>query len=189
MSEIFQRNPAIQEFLEKHSRQIVIIEEILLFKRPFVLGVLLIAIWSLFGYAHSVNAGFFASVSLFAAVIYLICVIDSHFHEFVMQKIFPELPAQEDQSSNRVRSFEELRDFLDMLIQKTFPIVRIITFQEPKPLLLALIAFSISVLFIFIKPFWFNIVFVTLALTLPGVLLLPPVNGALFAGAEKVKTE
>ena len=86
-------------------------------------------------------------------------------------------------------SFEELRDFLDMLIQKTFPIVRIITFQEPKPLLLALIAFSISVLFIFIKPFWFNIIFVTLALTLPGVLLLPPVNGALFAGAEKVKTE
>ena len=164
--------PFTQRFAA-YEKQIMHFQEILLFKRPLALVLILIYIFSLFGFAYSVEAEFIASLILTFFGVYGAMAFYFYFADKIDAFLFPELENVDPNASNRVRSFEELGQIFDKCRGPR-------TTTGTQRQLIAAASFTVlGLFFIVVRPFWFNLVVVLLALLLPGILLLPQVNAVL----------
>lgn len=170
----------LEEQLKPYEKWVILAQEILLFKRPIIYAALLFIIWSLFAFAYSVEAGFFASLSLLACAVYMTVVIYAYVGSKLDKFLFSELPKDDPTASNHVRSLKELNDLIGKYIPETCTIKQAGELSQKGSIIAIFVSIFIAVFFKFVPPFWFNFVVVSLVLILPGVLAIPQVLHILF---------
>lgn len=172
----------LEERLRPYENIIMRTQEILLFKRPVVLGMILIGVISIFSFVKSSNAGVYAVTSLLGAVAYAFVIINRYFGEKIMQYLFPELPPETNpEASNRVRSFSEFCKLLECH--------KCTKCSNMNGIKKGVIFFGLAFLTKYINVFYFNLIVVLAVLILPGVIMHPSVWASIGHKSVKVKDQ
>ena len=151
------------EQMRKNEKLVIRIAEILTLNRPLLLGAFLIYVWGLFGFAYSVEAGFFASICLIICAVYVLSILWALFGTKLEPILFKEL---EDRSG--VPSIEECAKFVQKFLGDGSVIDKIAESSNSKLLIVAGVCFALAIFFKFVKPFWFNLIAATaLILAIP----------------------
>lgn len=159
---------SLEERLRPYENIIMRAQEVLLFKRPVVLSIIVISVISLFSFVKSSNAGVYAVTALLGAIAYAIAVIYRYLGEKITQYLFPELPPETNpEASNRVRSFSEFCKLLECH--------KCTKGGSMNPLKKGAIFFGLAFLTRYINVFYFNLIAVLTVLILPGVIMHPSV--------------
>jgi hypothetical protein len=166
--------PAVEQRISRHEAQLNRIQEVLLFRRPFVLALVVVGIAAFSGVVYSYECGFFATVSLIALVYYGVLIVWTYLGPRIDAWLFPPLPSLDNPAgSNRVGDVRELCDGLKavygILSRSLNSSIRNLAFGAAS-LVWAAILWTVSA-------FWLNLILTGLVLFLPGLLLLPPIQG------------
>lgn len=177
---------SLEERLRPYETFILRAQEVLFFKRPVVLGILVFGITSLFSFVRSTESGFFATVALVACVVYAVLIVFRFFGDKIEAVLFKPLDAETDPSApDRTRSLEEVCRLLEACkCDKCC--------GEGKGGVKYGIAFlALAVVFKFVPTFYFNAFVVAAVLFLPGIVTRKPVWDAVspHLPQEKPKTE
>jgi hypothetical protein len=179
---------SVEERLQPYERAIQWAQEVLLFHRPLVLGIIIVG---LLVFAHFVSAsesGVVATLVLIVCVYYAALVVYSFFGARLAPYLSAELPPIPPDQSNRVRSVSEISSLIGSIsgLFAKIPAIPLKGILQPIFLLLLAVVLHDAELLVF------NLVVVLVLLLLPGVLLLPPVHAVwspLFEKAAKPKRD
>lgn len=161
------------EFLKQNEKWVRLAQEVLLIRRPIVYAALVITVYSLFGFAYSVEAGFFASVCLVICALYMTACIYAYAGSRLEKLLFGEIP-EDPRPSMRIHSVDEILNCPCCKCAGKCPLA------NKGQLVGILVSLFVAVFFKFVPPFWFNFFVATLVLALPRILAIPQVANALF---------
>jgi hypothetical protein len=176
--------------LSEKSRYVRGIQGILFFRLIPQLAVLFVLVNLLFLFIGYFNLGFLSVAVLFLLLATIGKIIMEKFGKLIIDFFFPEeFNAGTPEESNRVRSIDEVANFLGNL-----PIAKGCPVQRAPPMKRIILFSVLFIVFYITTTFWFNFVVFNLLLILPGVLLHPAVNphivkilGSIFPQKAKIE--
>jgi hypothetical protein len=163
---------SVEERLQPYEREIKFAQEVLLFHRPLVLGVILIGLLVFAEFVRSSDAGVVATLVLIVCVYYAGLVVYSFFGPRLAPYVTSALPVLPPDQSNRVRSVSEISSLITSIrdLFAKIPAIPLKAIFQPIFLLLVAVVLHDAELILF------NVIVTLVLLLLPGVLLLPPVH-------------
>lgn len=177
---------SLEERLRPYESFILRAQEVLFFKRPVVLGLLVFGIISLFSFVKTTESGFFATTALVVCVVYAVLIVFRFFGDKIEGVLFKPLDAEADASApDRTRSLEEICRILESCkCDKCCG-------DAKGGVKYGIACLALAVVFKFVPTFYFNAFVVAAVLFLPGILTRKPVWDAVspHLPQEKPKTE
>ncbi|KAH0793543.1 hypothetical protein GPJ56_002590 [Histomonas meleagridis] len=176
-----QKNPqTLADTLRPYEEFILRMQEVLLFKRPLVLVLLLVGILSFYLFVRSSEAGFFAVIALFFVVLYGIAIIWTYLKKYISKYLFKPLPADDPLAPNRVRTLEEFCEFIEKASKRIAGSEKQTKASSLRRIITSVVAFFFAFLFTKVDPFYFNLIFTFIIILLPGTLLHPMIYKLIF---------
>lgn len=152
-------------------------QEVLFFKRPIVLAIVVFFVFSVFGFARSMDCGFFACCSLVLCVCLSVSALIRFFGDKIVSVFFRELPPNEDAKAyDRIRTVSEICNCSCTLK------------SGPGSTVCGLTLIGLAVVFRFVNTLYFNVFVALVALFGPGIAVQKPV-GDIIANMMKKKNE
>ena len=151
---------AFLDIINKHDILLMNLQDILLFRRPFIMMLLVLIIELYFRFVYKSKCGFFASLILLLIVVYILVFFGNHFfHAFSNQNNF-------DQSKEQYFSNQQISVFLSKLFR--FVCSPIVLLSKETPTISEIIlTFSFLVLLRITGIFWVSFAFVHILLFFP----------------------
>jgi hypothetical protein len=177
--------PSVEQRLQRHEAEIKRIQEVLLFRRPLVLVLVLVGIAAFSGFVRSYECGIFATLSLIPLVYYGIVIVWTYLGQRFDAWLFPALDNLAPDNlgaSNRVRSAKEISNF----IAAVYGILTGSLNASIRDLVLGVLSILLAAILWTVPVFWLHIVLALVVLFLPGLLLLSPVYALWHPLFEKI---
>ena len=178
-------------FDEKMSKRV---QAVLLWRSPVAVGLTFAITELIFFIVYRLNLNFAATVLFFGMLQSLARMVLPSLANFLDTVVFPEIPEDPADCSNRIRSYDEMKQFMARVHQKVSGVMAWLEDYMSHP---TMVGHGIFFGAMFVA-FWlvtkmgtFLTVFVTvhLILIVPGVWFHPKVHEVLKAQMAKVKTE
>ncbi|KAH0785470.1 hypothetical protein GPJ56_010605 [Histomonas meleagridis] len=167
----------IQTTLEKNEKLVHEVQAMIMFKRPIPFAILLVFVNLCFCLYRVLDLNFYAFVTLVAIIRLLFKIFGCTIKSIVLKTFFGgEIPKGD--GSNRIRSIEEVKFFLNKVLAPLFNLQKIIKKLASDDSVTGLLIYAGILFFAFVLTaaidfFWPVVILVNLLLILPGVLLHP----------------
>ena len=174
--------------VEKHQDIIERIQEIIMFKRPIAFAATIIFVNFIFFLHCALNLNFYAQCILAAIIGITFKLFGGMIKQIVVKALFNG-EVSKGEGSNRVRSTEEVTEFLKKVTEPIFAIKKIVSkFAADETvnglLIYAVILFGLFVLTAAVDLFGLVVILVNAFLIIPGIYLHPSVQQFIKKGSE-----